>query len=373
MNSDLRFARNGADLALDLFQLLATGNFNQNVIFSPISVQTCVGLAYAGARGETANEIAKGMKFISDHQPEVAACFQSLLDKYKNNDLLKMVNKVYVQEGKQIKPEYETTLKENFFAELETLNFYERIDAANAINTWVQEKTNGKIKELIPSASLGPNTRLVLLNAIHFKGEWKRKFNEQSTREGDFWINENESFRTQFMHQKGKFYFSYFDDLNCTALEMPYENSDLSMLALLPNEREGLKSLIANLKNVNLLDLSERLHNQEVVVTFPKFKIDFSIELKETLEKLDIKTMFSGSAEFDILTTPEDLSVSKVFHKACIEVNEEGTEAAAATGMIVMARMMPITHNFKADHPFLYLIWNKKNILFVGSFVNAPK
>ncbi|EDW48403.1 serine protease inhibitor 42Dd [Drosophila sechellia] len=369
---NLEFARGGARFTSELFQLLSAGGLKENVVFSPFSIQTCIALAFAGSQGETADEIAKALHFVSNFPPEVAQTFQFVLEKYRNSNLLRVANKLYVQEGKQLKPAYQSAIKEQYHSEAESINFALSDAAAQAINAWVNAKTQGKITELVSADSLSDNTRLVLLNALHFKGSWAHKFSEERTEEDIFWVGEEEQVKINYMNQKAKFNYGYFEDLGCTALEMPYQDSDLSMFVLLPQERTGLYAVAEKLKTVNLVDLADKLTVEEVHVKFPKFKVDYSLELAEKLKQLGITKMFTDEAEFgNLLESPEGIFVSKVLHKATIEVNEEGTEAAAATGMIMMTRMMTFPLQFQADRPFLYVIWNKKNILFAGAFVKA--
>ncbi|XP_011187959.1 serine protease inhibitor 42Dd [Zeugodacus cucurbitae] len=371
---NLEFARGGATVTTKLFELLSAGGVQQNIVFSPFSIQTCVALAFAGASGETADQIAEGLNFASNFHPEVATTFAYVFDKYKDSELLKIANKVYVQQGHALKSDYQNELKESYNADAESVNFEESENTANAINSWVENKTAGKIKDLVQASAFSALTRLVLLNALHFKGLWAHKFDEEQTAEDDFWISEEESVKVQYMNQKAKFGYGYFEELDCQALELPYKNSDLSMLVLLPNEREGLKTLAEKLKSVNLVDLAGNIDaNEDVVVKLPKFKVEFEVELTETLKKLGISKIFTDEADFsNMLESPEPLQVSQILHKAVIEVNEEGTEAAAATAMIMMARCLLIPLQFVADRPFFYAIWNKKNILFAGAFVNAP-
>ncbi|XP_030374814.1 leukocyte elastase inhibitor [Scaptodrosophila lebanonensis] len=370
---NLECARGGANFTTDLFTRLAAGGLTNNIVFSPFSIQTCVALAFAGAQGETADEIAKALHYVSNFPPEVAETFQFVLEKYRNSDLLKIANKLYVQQGKELKADYSAAIKEHYNSEAESINFAANEEAAQSINSWVNAKTNGKISELVSASNFNELTRIVLLNAIHFKGSWVHKFDEASTAEDDFWVGEEQSVKVQYMNQKAKFGYGYFEELGCTALDMPYKDSDLSLLALLPQEREGLKDLAEKLKSINLVDLAGKLNEEEVQVKFPKFKIDYSLDLGEKLKQLGINKMFTDGAEFDnLLESPEGLSVSNVLHKATIEVNEEGTEAAAATGIIMMTRMMLLPLQFVADRPFFYVIWNKRNILFAGAFVNAP-
>ncbi|KAH8316150.1 hypothetical protein KR067_000718 [Drosophila pandora] len=369
---NLEFARGGARFTSELFQLLASGGLKDNVVYSPFSIQACIALAFAGSKGETADEIAKVLHFVSNFPPEVAQTFQFVLEKYRGSNLLRVANKLYVQEGKQLKAAYQAAIKEQYHSEAESINFALNDAAAQAINAWVNGKTQGKITELVTADSFDDNTRVVLLNALHFKGSWAHKFNEQNTQEDDFWVGEEEQVKVNYMNQKAKFPYGYFEDLGCTALEMPYQDSDLSMFVLLPQERTGIYDLAKKLKTVNLVDLADKLVVEEVNVKFPKFKVEYSLDLDQKLKELGITKMFTEGAEFDnLLESPEGVYVSKALHKATIEVNEEGTEAAAATGMIMMTRMMTFPIQFQADRPFLYVIWNRKNILFAGAFVKA--
>lgn len=283
---NLEFARGGASFTTELFQLLSAGGVKQNIVFSPFSIQTCIALAFAGAQGETADEIAKGLRFVSNFPPEVAQTFQFVLEKYKTSDLLKVANKLYVQQGKQLKASYEAAIKEQYHSEAESINFALSDAAAQSINAWVNAKTEGKITELVTPDSFNDNTRLVLLNALHFKGSWLHRFQEERTEEDDFWVGEEQSVKVQYMNQKAKFGYAHFPDLECTALDMPYKDSDLSMFVLLPQEREGLKQLAEKLKTVNLVDLAEKLVTEEVHVKFPKFKVDYSIELADKLKQV---------------------------------------------------------------------------------------
>ncbi|XP_061390553.1 serine protease inhibitor 42Dd-like [Musca vetustissima] len=371
--NNTKFNRGGAELSIELLDKLQAATNKENVLISPLSIQTCMALAFTGAKGATAEEIAKVMNFPSNCTKDVANSFHQVLSKYENNKLVKIANKVYVQEGHTIKPEYAAITKEKYYASAESINFAENVAAANKINNWVEEKTSGKITDLIPSDALDADTRLILLNALHFKGEWQEKFDPEDTKEDDFWLNENESIQVEFMRNQGDFRLGYLPDYECEALEMPYKDSDLSMFVLLPVKRDGLKALVEKLKGVNLLDLDQQLSTaSNMIVKFPKFKIEYSIELSKVMQEMGIKTAFEAADLSNMLESEtQGVYVSDIFHKTSIEVNEEGCEAAAATGLVATFRCMP--RQFMADCPFLYFIWNKKNILFAGAFVKPPQ
>uniref|UniRef100_A0A1L8ED10 Putative serine proteinase inhibitor n=1 Tax=Haematobia irritans TaxID=7368 RepID=A0A1L8ED10_HAEIR len=366
--NDLKFARGGAELTLELFDKLKASTNKENVLISPLSIQTAMALAFSGAKGPTADEIATAMKFISKCPQEVAETFHHVLEKYQDSNLVKMANKVYVQEGNAIKPEYAALTKEKYHAEAESVDFVQSQLAAQNINSWVESKTAGKITDLISADALGPDTRVVLLNALHFKGEWQEKFDEENTAEDDFWLNEEESVKAKFMRLQSKFRYGFLPDLECEALELPYKDSDLSMFIILPFKRDGLNALAEKLKTTNLLDLDSQLRTMnDMVVRFPKFKIEYSIELSDVLKEMGIKSAFGPADLSNMMESAQGLYVAQVLHKTAIEVNEEGCEAAAATGLRIQLRCMPRT--FSADNAFFYFIWNKKNILFAGAFV----
>ncbi|XP_073844810.1 serine protease inhibitor 42Dd-like [Musca autumnalis] len=372
MDNNLKFTRGGAELTIELLDKLQAATNTKNVLISPLSIQTCMALAFTGANGDTANEIAKVMKFVSNSPEEVADTFHNVLTDYEDSKLVKIANKIYIQEGHAIKPKYAAITKEKFNAAAENINFAENVVAAKNINNWVEEKTAGKISDLIPEYALDSDTRLVLLNALHFKGEWEEKFDPTHTNEDDFWLNENESTKVQLMRKQGKFRFGYLRDYDCEALEMLYQDSDLSMFVLLPNKRNGLSAVADKLKGVNLLDLDQQLRTVEnLIVKFPKFKIEYSAELSNVMKEMGIIAAFGDADLSNLLEPSKGISVSKIFHKTFIEVNEEGCEAAAATGFVCRKRCMP--PQFTANSPFFYFIWNKKNILFAGAFVTPPK
>ncbi|XP_073847653.1 uncharacterized protein [Musca autumnalis] len=370
-DNNLKFARGGAELTVELLDKLQAATNKENVLISPLSIQTCMALAFTGAKGETANEIAKVMKFVSTSPEEVAETFHNVLTNYEGSKLVKMANKVYVQEGCGIKPEYAAITKEKYYAAAESINFAENVAAATKINNWVEEKTAGKIGDLIPAEALDSDTRLILLNALHFKGEWQEKFDPADTSEEDFWLNETESTKVQLMRKSGEFRFGYIPDYECEALEIPYKDSDLSMFVLLPFKRDGLQAMADKLKGANLLDLDQQLRTvNDMIVKFPKFKIEYSVELSKVMQEMGIKTAFGAADLSNLLESSQGVNVSEIFHKTCIEVNEEGCEAAAATGFVGTFCCLP--PQFKADHPFMYFIWNKKNIFFAGAFVEPP-
>lgn len=291
----LEFARGGASFTAELYHLLSAGGVKENIVFSPFSIQTCIALAFLGAKGETADEIAKGLNFASNLAHEVSETFQFVLDKYHNSPLLKVANKVYAMHGNHLKPSYEAAIKKHFHSEAESINFSLNDAAAKSINAWVKAKTEGKITDLVTPDSFDDSTRLVLVNAMHFKGQWMHKFKERDTKKDDFWISQKQSVKVHYMCAMKDFGYASFPELECTALEMPYKDADLSMFVLLPQKRDGLEQLAEKLKTVNLVDLSAKLVNDEVSVMFPKFKVESTIDLVDKLKQVSNRTLLACS------------------------------------------------------------------------------
>ncbi|XP_039957404.1 serine protease inhibitor 42Dd-like isoform X3 [Bactrocera tryoni] len=372
------FASKSAQFAVKLFNHMYKSDPNKNIIYSPFSIQTCVGMARIGAVGETAAELDRGLGLPPNDVTAIADTFHNVLVTYKDSPILKIANKIYVMQGYSVKKEFNEIATTKFYSSADSINFADNANAANTINKWVESKTNNLIKNLISPDALDSDTRVVLVNAIHFKGEWKYQFPKSATRDDDFYLNEVDSVRVPMMNLKESFGYGVISELDATVLEMPYKDSDLSMVVILPNSRTGLASLQEKLKNFNLSDITRYLIHTKVIVKMPKFKAEYDIELNDALINLGMARMFSKDAEFsNMLDSDEPLQVSKVVHKAFIEVNEEGTEAAAATAVIVsritsVGGGPPPPRLFIADKPFAYIIKNKANlILFAGQKTKA--
>ncbi len=219
-------------------------------------------------------------------------------------------------------------------------------------------------------------TRLVLTNAVYFKGDWVKPFDKKATKEEDFAISAQDKVKVPLMHQKAELGYAEEDTLQL--LEMPYAGRELSMVVLLPKKVDGLAELEKSISVDRLDSLLSKLRAREVVTYLPKFKMEASFGLKPTLETLGMKRAFSAEADFSGISEQKDLSISAVIHKAFVDVNEEGTEAAAATGIMMRATAARQTVQppvFRADHPFLFLIRETTtgSILFMGRLTNPAK
>jgi serine protease inhibitor len=349
-------------------------NRNGNLFFSPESISTALAMAYAGARGNTATEMAKTLHFTLPQQQLNPAMGALLSDLNAAHDgyQLSVANALWAQQGYTFLDTFLQLLKTDYGAGLNQVDFKGATEAARlTINRWVEQKTQDKIKDLLQPGTVAPSTRLVLTNAIYFKGDWQTQFDKAQTRDEDFYTSQAQTKKVAFMHREGS--FSYFDGGTFQLLEIPYKSKELSLVVLLPKDRGGLPALEKSLTASNTEQwLSQVVQFDKVIVALPKFKSTQQFELGSTLGTMGMPQAFKGSADFSGMTGKRDLAISEVIHKAYIDVNEEGTEAAAATavGMRTMAMRGPVEQPpvFRADHPFIFLIRDNRSssILFMG-------
>lgn len=268
---------------------------NTNVILSPFSVQAALGLALCGATGKTFDELRTGLRLNDvagvglaegDQRRAVAAAFQQQMVAIANNPMLRVANKIYVQQSYTIKAAFAQLAKEQFASETQTLDFGDAAPSAAAINEWVELKTNHLIKNLIDASALSADTRMILVNAIHFKGQWKHQFPVHSTIKAPFYTSETDSVEVDTMHVKQHFRYGFWQELDATALELPYKDSDMSMLIVLPNKKTGLRELVSKLQQADLATLTKQMHRTEVSVSLPKFKIEYEVKLPAVLKEV---------------------------------------------------------------------------------------
>nr|XP_006219790.2 serpin B3-like isoform X1 [Vicugna pacos] len=275
--------------------------------------------------------------------------------------------------------EYINNVKKLYLASVESTDFANAPEESRQmINSWVERQTNEKIKDLFPNGSIDSSTILVLVNAIYFKGQWQQKFKEENTVEEKFWLSKDRSKSVQMMKETKDFNFTSLEDMQVKILEIPYKGEELSMMLLLPNEVDGLQKLEDKLTAEKLLEWtsSQNMWKSQVDLHLPRFKVEESYDLKAILVALGVVDAFSSrDADFSGMTRKHSLVVSQAVHKSFVEVNEEGTEAAAATGITVGATSIstPRYEHFHCDHPFLFFIRHNKtnSILFLGR-VSSP-
>ncbi|XP_061395783.1 serine protease inhibitor 42Dd-like [Musca vetustissima] len=358
--------------ATELFQTVASQSQDKNVIISPVAVQTALGLLYYGANGNTAKELQKGLHATAHESKEgLAQGYHTLLHSFiKSKTVLEIANKIYTNDKLKISNEFRRIAQEYFDSDAEALDFSNETYAVDTINHWVVEKSNGKIDHVIDS--IDPDVNIALMNAIYFKAKWARPFMDEETSDRDFWISNTESIKVPTMFADNWYYYADYPELDAKALELFFENIDLTMWFILPNKRDGLRDLEEKLKGVNFKDLEGLWEWKSVSVYLPKFGFEFDTDLKPVLQKLGINTMFSNAADFTNIfhNRAGNMRISKVQHKAFIDVNEIGCEAAAASVAVGVPMSLPLDpKTFVANHPFVFIIRDKTAVYFAGHIV----
>jgi serpin B len=362
-----------AEFAMALYHQLRT--MKGNLFFSPYSISTALGMTYAGARGNTEAQMAQAVHFLLN-QEQLHAAF-ALLDA-KLNDMgskgyfqLKVANSLWPQKGYIIQKDFLALVQQFYGVLITSVNYGDPETARCIINAWVMEKTEGKIEELIPPGMLDVWTRLTLVNAIYFKGSWAHQFDQNLTRESPFWITPEEQVQVIMMTQKRAFRYGGVDGLQI--LELPYTGGTASMFVLLPDEPGGLEDLERLLSVENLSRWTSALDEVEVEVFIPRFEIIFPLRLDETLQSMGMTDAFYSRADFSGISDVEKFFIGSVLHEAFVVVDEEGTEAAAATATVMRSFGLPgELPVFLANHPFVFLVRENSTgcILFIGRVVN---
>ncbi len=364
--------------ALDLYGQLRTQP--GNLFFSPESISTAFAMAYAGARGETATQMASVLHFTlpaSEIHPAMGSLLGAMNEKNPNY-LLSVANSLWAQQGQNFQQDYINLVESNYGAGFHQVNFETSPEVARtAINKWIEQKTNEKIQNMLAPGTVTQETRLILTNAVYFKGDWLDAFDKSATSDAAFHLSSTETVKAPLMHITSN--FNYFDGGTFQALELPYKGNALTMVILLPKDIDGLSALEQSLNPRALTDWIGRFGSEsKELVTLPRFTMTKEFELSDTLSGMGMAEAFSGAADFSGMTGQRDFAISAAIHKAFIDVNETGTEAAAATSIEMRATAMryePPSIVFKADHPFLFLIRDTRSgsILFLGRVADPTK
>lgn len=343
-----------------------------NLFFSPYSMYSAFAMAYEGAKGDTAKEMAGVFGFpvkTRDLRALVSALGKDI-EAAAKGALLTQANSFWAQKDFRFKPAYMKTLRSDYSGEAMTADFKGNTEQARKqINSWAENRTRGKIRGLFPENSLDTLTRLVLVNAVYFKGSWEFPFDRNFTAEADFTRSDGTKVKAMMMGTPQEKDALYGENADLQALRLPYRSRGLSMLLLLPREGKSLAGLEKQLNSGRLDAIRKEMFNRKVKVFMPRFGFSSGMRLNSALASLGMPTAFTDSADFSPMTGKKDLYIQNAFHKAFIEVNEEGTEAAAATGVAMGLKSMVLDYSeFRADRPFLFLVEEEKTgtILFMG-------
>jgi serpin B len=362
-------AKENNEFAFDLYARLRERD--GNLFFSPYSISSALAMTYAGARGETAKEMAKTLHFVQQPDrlhPAFAELNARLLPSSSDAKFqLNIANRLWARRGLEVEPEFLQITKQHYGAELETLDFAGATeDARRTINTWTADQTRNKIPELLAPGNLSPDTQLALTNAVYFNAAWKNPFDADNTRPGPFLIAGGKKVETPFMFNRLSTRHFGEDEFDVVAL--PYDGDQAVMLLLVPRRPDGLATIEKKLTATNLQRWLAAATRCEADVYLPRFRMTDDFELGDTLRAMGMKGAFSGNADFSGIAARGGLSISRVIHKAFVDVNEAGTEAAAATVVLMEKGITGRRVTIRADHPFAFVIQDARTggILFIG-------
>ena len=399
-DSEVQFVgRSTNQFAADLYARLATQD--GNLFLSPASIETALAMLSAGAHGRTEQQMSSTLHLALPGD-KLHPAFAQLLRRWNGENVpvdapspagsqkpgdnpqpspttqperlyeLAAANSLWVQQEFALRPEFVGLSQQSYDAAVQTVDFGAGDFARQAINSWIAKRTRGKIPELVAAGSLSKDTRLILTNAIYFKGNWGSPFDAARTTPQSFQKSATDKLQVAMMNQQGT--FKYFEQNGFQAIELPFAGGDLSMVVLISSKIDGLTELTKRLTAENLTTWIDHLSSETVNVSLPRFKLSSQFQLSQTLASLGMTDAFSTGADFSGISMDEGLQLSEVLHQATVDVNEAGMEAAAATGVVAVARSARVStpKEFKADHPFVFLIHDRVSgaILFLGRLEN---
>ncbi|XP_058133845.1 serpin B8 [Dasypus novemcinctus] len=360
--------------AINLFKMLGKEGNSRNVFFSPLSIFSAMAMVSEGARGNTAAQMSEVL-FLKE-VGDIHQSFQSLLTEINKSGteyFLRTANRLFGEKTCDFLSAFKGSCQKFYHAELEELSFAKASEESRKhINDWVTERTEGKISEVLAAGTVSPLTELVVVNAVYFKGKWDEQFDRKCTRGMPFKIKQEKK-TVQMMFKEAEFNLGYVDEVNTQVLELPYASRELSMVILLPDDNTDLTVLEKELtyEKFRAWINPEKMTKSKVQVFIPKLKLEENYDLESIFQSLGMTDAFDkAKADFSGMSTKKNVPVSKVAHKCFVEVNEEGTEAAAATTVVRNSRSCRVGPIFRADHPFLFFILHNstKSILFLGRF-----
>ena len=373
MNNPQPLVESNTKFAFKLWQEILHQEVGKNVFVSPSSIAFALGMAYNGAGGKTQQAMAESLELVGMSTTEINQAYQSLqtsLEKADPEVTLSIANSLWAREGFPLERDFLATNQEFFDARVSQLDFGDP-QSPEIINDWVREQTNGKIGEIVDS--LKPADVLFLINAIYFKGNWQNKFDENLTTEKPFYLTDGTTKEHPMMFQRNE--YRYLETEEFQAVSLPYGEGNLSMYIFLPRAESNLDDFYQQLDFENWQTWMARFRRRDGVMELPRFKLEYDIKLSETLKALGMGEMFSrATADFSKMT-PAKVAVDEVKHKTFVEVNEEGTEAAAVTSIGIRATSIPAPpFEMKVDRPFFCVIRDNQTgtILFMGSILE-PK
>lgn len=374
-------AQNSANFTFKMLQQLEGEKDKKSVFISPYSIRTILSLCAEGAKGKTASEMFESLSLPIEpeqRRKEMQAT-TGQLHQAKGFELL-TTNTIWINKTLSLLKSFSQVGETYYNSLTKSIGFSENAEKARkTINNFVAEKTKQMIKNLLPEGVITKETQMILTNTIYFKADWEKNFDKKNTQEKDFWLTSTEKKKAKMMYQKNRFSGGIFE--NHKVIALPYKGGEVRMWIVLP-ENKDLPALIKKMNPPMWQSLKSAAYNQEVLLTLPLFEFETKYKLKENLRGLGMNMAFSDAAEFGNISANASLKISEVIHQAKIKVEEKGTEAAAATAVVVNVtssgirnEMPPPPLVFTADHPFLFVIEHiaTQEILFAGTMLDPTK
>ncbi|XP_036045337.1 serpin I2 [Onychomys torridus] len=365
-------AQRNAEFAVDLYKAICFSHKN-NIVFSPLGTTVLLGMVQLGAKGKAQQQILQTLRMQESSTGGEFSVLKSLfsaISKKKQEFTFNLASALYLQEGFIVKDAYLHGNKEFFQSATKLVDFLDAKACAETISTWVESTTDGKIKNMFSEEEFGPLTRLVLVNAIYFKGDWKQKFRKEDTEMSDFSKKDGSTVKVPMMKALLRTRYGYFSEsfMTCQVLELPYKADEFSMLIILPTEDVSIEEVEKRVTAHHIRRWFSELHEEEVEVSLPRFKTEQKLDFKEALYSLNVTEIFSGGCDLTGITDSSEVYVSRVMQKVFLETNEDGSEAATSTGINIPVIMSLTQTQFRANHPFLFIVKHTQteSILFMG-------
>lgn len=358
--------------AFDAYNQLA--KLTDNLIFSPASITSALTMTAIGAKNNTYEEISSTFYFIQDKTELGEGYYNTFGNKSLKSKSISLynANSLWIEETLNLNESFKDLSKKYFNSSLHVTDFLNNPEKSrNEINSWVEKNTNNRIKDLLKPSVIDNTTRLVLVNAIYFKGPWKKQFKQENNTLDDFQIGRRKFTQKKFMNTQ--IISWYYEDKYAEIIDIPYSDPSYSLMIILPKNFKRMRCLEKKLSYDYYENYTKHKEKRRIKLSIPKFDIESEYDLNETLQKMGIKEAFTSTADFSGITKQERLYISKVIHKANISVDENGTEAAAATAVTMRKTSVLIeSANFRANRPFIYILRNNKNncIYFMGKISN---
>ncbi|KAH9644316.1 hypothetical protein HF086_003815 [Spodoptera exigua] len=372
-DSNLDILKAGNDqFTAKMFQEVVKVKPNENIVMSALSVLSPLAQLALASEGESHDEILRAIGLPNDNVTKAVFTDANKQLRSVKGVELSLASRIYVRQGDELNPQFAAISRDVFNSDAKNIDFSKNVEAAKEINTWVEDQTNHRIKDLVSADSLDGNSAAVLVNAMYFKGKWKKPFSPEQTVDRDFYVSKDKTVQKPTMHIVADFKYGESAELDAKLIEMPYAGDESSLLIVLPNEVDGLNNLVKKLENPEVLPKAmEKMYTNEVVLDLPKFKIETTTDLADVLYKMNIKKLFTrGEARLNhLIKDAKDLYVSNALQKAFIDVNEEGAEAAVANQHFLIFKSLGFRENLLVNHPFYFVLKINNKIFFSGIVV----